>query len=247
MFERFTIIPSIDLKDGEVVRLKQGDMTRPTVYGREPGAVARKFWEQGAELIHVVDLDGAKAGAPRNLGAIGKIRGAVACRIDISGGLRTIDSVRQAFATGADFVSIGSAAFLDPELIERSCAEFPGRVFGSADVRGGRLAIKGWVETSELTIAQAVERFSAAGVAALIVTDIARDGTESGANRALFSDLAQLARTPVIASGGVASLEDVRALKALFEAGVVGLITGRALYESRFTLAEAISAASAPS
>ncbi len=241
MFERFSVIPSIDLKDGQVVRLERGEMTRSTVYGSDPAATAWEFEEQGAQLIHVVDLDGAIAGAPRNLDAVRKIRGAAHCRIDVSGGLRTIDSVREVFAAGADFVSISSAAFLQPELIVRGCAEFPGRVFGSVDVRDGRLAIKGWVETSELTIAQAVERFRTGGVAALIVTDVSRDGTQSGTNLALFSQVAGMAQTPVIASGGVANLDDIRALMRLFAMGVAGVIIGRAIYERRFTLAEALS------
>jgi phosphoribosylformimino-5-aminoimidazole carboxamide ribotide isomerase len=243
MFERFTVIPAIDLKSGEVVRLLQGDMARSTVYGSDPATAARNFEKQGAELIHIVDLDGALAGAPRNLDAIRKIRNATNCRIDVSGGLRTIESIREVAAAGADFVSIGSAAFLDPELLRRACAELPARVFGSVDVRDGRLAIRGWVETSELTIAQAIERFQQAGVAALIVTDIARDGTQRGPNMTLLSELTGMSQTALIASGGVASLDDIRILKRQFSSGIAGVIIGRALYEHRFTLAEALSAA----
>ena len=243
-FDRFIVIPSIDLKNGEVVRLVRGDMALATVYGSDPAAVARGFEAEGASLIHIVDLDGAIAGAPRNLAAIAAIRAAVRCRLDVSGGMRTIETVREAFAAGADFVSIGSAALLNPELPAKACAEFPGRVFGSVDARAGRLAIKGWVETSELTVADAAARFRSAGVAAVIVTDIARDGTESGANRAMFGEIALLAGVPVIASGGVASLDDVRALSRLFAQGVIGVITGRAIYERRFTIAEALAAVS---
>ena len=243
MFERFTVIPAIDLKSGEVVRLLQGDMARSTVYGSDPATAARNFEKQGAELIHIVDLDGALAGAPRNLDAIRKIRNATNCRIDVSGGLRTIESIREVAAAGADFVSIGSAAFLDPELLRRACAELPARVFGSVDVRDGRLAIRGWVETSELTIAQAVERFQQAGVAALIVTDIARDGTQRGPNMTLLSELTGMSQTALIASGGVASLDDIRILKRQFSSGIAGVIIGRALHEHRFTLGEALSAA----
>jgi len=243
MFKRFTVIPAIDLKNGEVVRLHQGDMARSTVYGSDPGSAARNFEKQGAELIHVVDLDGAIAGTPRNLGAIRQIRNATNCQIDVSGGLRTIESVRVLAAAGADFISIGSAAFLNPELLTHACAELPGRIFGSVDVRGGRLAIRGWVETSELTIAQAIERFQQAGVAALIVTDIARDGTQGGPNMTLLSEVASTSPTPLIASGGVASLDDIRALSRQFESGVAGVIIGRAIYERRFTLSEALFAA----
>jgi phosphoribosylformimino-5-aminoimidazole carboxamide ribotide isomerase len=243
MFERFTIIPAIDLKNGEVVRLYQGDMARSTVYSREPAAAAQEFERDGAELIHVVDLDGAIAGTPRNVDAIGKIRTAVNCRIDVSGGLRTIESVREVAAAGADFISIGSAAFLDPELLERACAELPGRVFGAMDIRDGRLAIKGWLETSDLTVARASETFQRAGVAALIVTDISRDGTQRGPDLTLFSEIARTTRAPLIASGGVGNLDQIRALKRQFSEGVVGVIVGRALYERRFTLSEALSAA----
>jgi phosphoribosylformimino-5-aminoimidazole carboxamide ribotide isomerase len=225
------------------VRLHQGKMARSTVYSADPGATARNFEEQGAELIHVVDLDGAIAGIPRNLDAVQKIRRATNCRIEVSGGLRTLESVRKLAAAGADLVSIGSAAFLDPGLITRVCAEFPGRVFGSLDVRDGRLAIRGWVENSELTIAQAIERFQQAGVAALIVTDISRDGTQRGADFGLFSALSSKCSTPVIASGGVASLQDIRDLKRHFASCIAGVIIGRALYEQRFTLGEALSVA----
>jgi len=242
VFERFTVIPAIDLKNGEVVRLRQGDMARSTVYGTDPATVARNFAEQGAELIHIVDLDGAIAGAPRNLEAIRKIRAATNCRID-AGGLRSIESVRELAAAGADFISIGSAAFLDPELLTRACAELPGRVFGSVDLRHGRLAIKGWVETSTLTITQAIERFQNAGVAALIVTDTSRDGMQGGPDLTLFCEVASTSHTPLVASGGVASLDDIRALKRQFRSGIAGVIVGRALYEQRFTLTEALSAA----
>jgi phosphoribosylformimino-5-aminoimidazole carboxamide ribotide isomerase len=241
-FERFTVIPSIDLKGGEVVRLVRGEMGRATVYGNEPAATARRFESEGAELIHIVDLDGAITGAPRNLDSVHAIRAAVKCRLDVSGGLRTIAAVREVFAVGADIVSIGSAALLNPELIAKACAEFPGRVFGSLDLRGGKLAVKGWVETSEITVAEAAGRFRAAGVAAVIVTDITRDGTEAGANTAMFAETALLVSVPVIASGGVATLDDVRTLSGLFASGVVGVISGRALYEGRFTLAQAFAA-----
>jgi len=243
MFERFTVIPAIDLKSGEVVRLRQGDMAHSTVYGNDPAIVARSFEEEGAELIHIVDLDGAILGAPRHLDALRKISAATNCRIEVSGGLRTIESVRNVVTAGADFISIGSAAFLEPQLLTRACAEFPGRVFGSVDIRDGRLAIKGWVETSQLTVNEAIDRFQQAGVAALIVTDVTRDGTQGGSNIALFSEIARTRPTRLIASGGVGSLDDIRALRGQFANGIAGVIIGRALYERRFTLSEALAAA----
>ena len=243
MFEKFTVIPAIDLKGGKVVRLLRGDMSQATVYGGDPGQTARSFEEEGAELIHIVDLDGAIAGAPRNIDAIAKIRAAVKCAIDVSGGLRTIESVRAGFAAGADLISIGSAALLDPELLTRACTEFPGRVFGSIDVRDGRLTIKGWVETSEITVADAAARFRTAGIAAVIVTDVSRDGAQTGVDATRAAETAKAVRLPVIASGGVASLEDIRTLRARFEAGIVGVVVGRALYEGNFRLSDALSAA----
>ena len=241
-FKHFTIIPAIDLKGGKVVRLLRGEMSRATVYGDDPADAARRFECDGAELIHIVDLDGAIAGVPQNLAAIDRIRHGVKCRLDVSGGLRSMASIRAIFEAGADLVSIGSAAFLDPALIVEACAEFAGRVMGSIDARDGRLAIRGWVETSQLTVAEAVKRFREAGVAAIILTDIARDGTETGVDARMFSRTAAEAGVPVIASGGVATLNDIRTLAHYFEAGVAGVITGRALYEGRFTLSDAIAA-----
>jgi phosphoribosylformimino-5-aminoimidazole carboxamide ribotide isomerase len=243
VFERFTVIPAIDLKGGVVVRLLGGDMTRATVYGDDPAAAARRFEADGAELIHVVDLDGAIAGAPRNLEAIRVIRAATRCALDVGGGLRTIESIRAAIAAGADRVSIGTAAFLKPELVRAACDEFPGCVFGSIDARGGRVAIKGWVETTDLTVEHAAERFRSAGAAAVTVTDIARDGAETGVDAQRMAAVARAAALPVIASGGVATLDDIARLRAEFGVGVVGVIVGRALYEGRFTLSQAIAIA----
>ncbi len=242
MFEKFTVIPSIDLKSGEVVRLLRGAMNHATVYGSDPAAVARGFERDGASIIHVVDLDGAIAGVPRNLDAIRSIRAVVGCELDVSGGLRTMDSIREVIAAGATRVSIGSAAFLDPALLNDACAAVPGKIFGSIDARDGKLAIKGWVETSALTVGEAARRFRDAGVAAVVVTDISRDGTEAGINVDAMRATARGIAMPMIASGGVASLADISNLKTLFSEGVVGVITGRALYEGRFTVAEAIAA-----
>lgn len=225
------------------MRLWRGEMDRATVYGSDPAATARAFEAEGAQIIHVVDLDGAIAGEPRNLESIRAIRAAVGCGLDVSGGLRTADSVRAAIAAGADYVSIGSAAMLDPSMLIDACREHPGRVFGSLDVREGRLAIRGWRETSQLVVAEALARFQQAGVAAIILTDISRDGTQIGVNIEMYGTVARTSQTPVIATGGVARLDDVVALSRLFQRGIVGVITGRALYEGRFTLGEAIAAA----
>jgi phosphoribosylformimino-5-aminoimidazole carboxamide ribotide isomerase len=242
LFEQFTVIPSIDLRDGEVVRLLRGDMDRATVYGNDAAAVARGFEREGARIIHVVDLDGAIAGAPRNLESIRAIRAAVGCAIDVSGGLRTAESVRAAIAAGADYVSIGSAAILNPPMLEEVCREHRGRVFGSLDVREGRPAIKGWRETSQLVVGDVLGRFQQAGVAGIILTDISRDGTQNGVDIAMYESIGRFAEAPVIASGGVARIDDLIALSRLFSCGIAGAITGRALYEGRFALSEAIAA-----
>ena len=219
----------------------RGDLAQATVYRREPVTVAREFETEGAQLIHVVDLDGAIAGEPRNLGAIRAIREAVSCAIDVSGGLRTIESVRAAFASGANYISIGSAAILKPELLIEACRQFPGRVIGSVDIRGGKLAIKGWVESSQLSAADALARFKAAGVAAVTVTDISRDGTEQGVDAPEMIELARSGGIPIIASGGIGSLADLAILSSSFDQGIIGAVVGRALYERRFSLVEALS------
>ncbi len=229
-----------------MVRLLRGEMARATTYGGDPAAVAVGFEREGAELIHVVDLDGAIAGAPQNLAAVRAIRAAVSCRLDVSGGVRSLETLRQLFEAGADYVSIGSAAFLKPQLLIDACREFPGRIIGSLDARAGRLAIRGWVETSELTIAAALGRFRDAGVAAITLTDISRDGAETGVDADHYARMAKQAGVPLIASGGVATVEDLRALAGLFGSGIAGAITGRALYEGRFSLSVALAAVSAP-
>jgi phosphoribosylformimino-5-aminoimidazole carboxamide ribotide isomerase len=242
-FDSFALIPAIDLKEGRVVRLLQGDMNRATVYGDDPAAIARGFEEAGARMIHVVDLDGAVAGEPRNLDAVRSIRAATRSAIDVSGGLRTIAAIEAMLAAGADRIALGSVAFLDQPLLIEACRRFPDRIFGSLDVREGRLAIKGWVETSPLTIAEAAALFQRAGVAAIIYTDIVRDGTTAGVDCDKHARLAHETGIPVIASGGIATVEDIRKLRARFDDGVVGAISGRALYEGRFTLAEGLAAA----
>jgi phosphoribosylformimino-5-aminoimidazole carboxamide ribotide isomerase len=243
LFESFTLIPAIDLKGGQVVRLLQGDMNQATVYGDDPAAIARGFEDAGARMIHVVDLDGAVAGAPRNLDAVRRIRAATRCAIDVSGGLRTIAAIEEVLAAGADRIALGSVAFLDQPLLLEACRRFPQRIFGSLDVRDGRLAIRGWVETTALEIGEAAALFKRAGVAAIIYTDIARDGTTAGVDCNKHAQLARETAIPVIASGGIATLDDIRNLRARFDDGVAGAIAGRALYEGRFTLADGLAAA----
>ncbi len=226
-----------------MVRLLRGAMDRATVYGVDPAAAARRFEEEGARLIHVVDLDGAIAGEPCNRAALGAIRAAVRCELDVGGGLRTVAAVQSAIDAGAGRVSIGTAGLLVPGFLADVCARFPGRIFGSIDLREGRPAVRGWVETAPLTLNEAARRMREAGVAAVAVTDIARDGAEVGADVAWVRAAANALGLPMIASGGVASLGDITNLSRLFPGGVAGVIIGRALYEGRFTLAQAIAAA----
>lgn len=242
MFDHFTVIPAIDLKGTRVVRLMQGDMNQATDYEADPAEIARHFEGEGAEVIHIVDLDGAVAGEPRALPTLRKIRAAVKCSLDVGGGLRTIESIRSVLTAGADSVSIGTAAIVNPELVRRACMNLPGRVIGSIDARDGKMAIKGWKETSELSIAEVAELFKTAGVAAVTVTDISRDGVQSGVDAAEMGQIAKSIGLPVIASGGVATLDDIKALADRFGDGLVGVIVGRALYEGNFTLGEAIAA-----
>ncbi len=248
MFDKFTVIPSVDLKGGEVaVRLWRGEMDRagpctariPQATAREPSRARARAWkstswtstERSPQRAAQPGID-PRDPAPQ-----------VGCGItDVSGGLRTVESVSVAIAAGADYVSIGSAAMLNPPMLAAACREHPGRVFGSLDVRDGRLAIKGWRETSQLVVADALERFQKAGVAAVILTDISRDGTEIGVDIEMYETIARSSETPVIASGGVARIDDVVALSRLFQHGIAGVITGRALYEGRFTLSQAIAA-----
>jgi phosphoribosylformimino-5-aminoimidazole carboxamide ribotide isomerase len=243
LFAHFTVIPAIDLKEGRVVRLTRGAMDSAKVYADRPSTVARAFEADGAQVIHVVDLDGAVAGEPRNLEALRQIRRAVQCPIEASGGLRTVESVQRVIEAGADRVSIGSAALTAPALLEAACRLMPGRVLGSIDVRDGRLALKGWVESSALPVDEAVARFRAAGAAAIIYTDIGRDGTQAGVDAESILVFASRSGIPVIASGGVATLDDIKALGSGFDRGVVGVVVGRALYEGNFSLTDAIRVA----
>ncbi len=243
MFDSFTVIPAIDLRAGRVVRLTQGDFAHTTVYGDDPAATAAEFERDGARVIHVVDLDGARAAEPRNLDALRRMRGEVRCALEASGGLRSMKSIEAVFDAGADYVSLGSAAVLNPKLAHDAARAWPGRVLGVIDSRSGHVAINAWEETCAVPLEEVALRLREAGVVAIIATDILRDGTERGVDAEALAAFAARLGAPLIASGGVASLADIRALSAISPQGVVGVIIGRALYEHRFTLAEAIGAA----
>jgi len=227
----FTVIPAIDLKGGRCVRLRQGRMDEATVYGDDPAAWARKFEAAGAQWIHVVDLDGAFAGEPRNRDAVTAIVRAVKAKVEVGGGIRDLERIRAYLDAGAARVILGSAAVRDPELVAKAAAAFPGRVAVGIDAVRGKVAVQGWAEVTDVDASELARRMGAQGASAIIYTDIDRDGMQSGVNLDATRDVARAAAVPVFASGGVATLDDVRALLPLAADGVAGVITGRAVYE----------------
>jgi phosphoribosylformimino-5-aminoimidazole carboxamide ribotide isomerase len=233
------VIPAIDLMDGQVVRLAKGDFASKVVYSADPAEVARAFQAAGAERIHVVDLDGARAGRPVNGEAIRAVA-AVGVEIEVGGGLRTLEDVERVLALGARFAVLGTAAVQRLELVREACEKFPGRIVCGIDARNGEVAVAGWEQGTGLAAAEVARRVRAAGVTLVEYTDVARDGMFAGVDADGAARLAREAGVEVVASGGVASLDDVRACRA---AGVFGVIVGKALYEKRFELADALRVA----
>ncbi len=234
------LYPAIDLKDGACVRLLRGDMARATVYADDPAAQARSFAQAGCQWLHVVDLDGAFAGRPVNRNAIEAIVAAVDVPIQLGGGVRDRATLEAWLAAGISRVVLGTAAVRDPAFVEAACASHPGRVAVGIDARGGRAAVDGWAETSDVPALDLARRAAEAGAAAIVYTDIARDGALEGPNLAATRAIAQAVDIPVIASGGVAALDDLAALKALEGDGVAGVIVGRAFYDGRIDPAAAV-------
>jgi len=237
------VIPAIDLKGGRVVRLEQGRMDRDKAYPGEPAEVARKWAALGAELIHVVDLDGAFAGEPRNFDQVIEIAGAVDIPIELGGGIRDLDTMRKCLDRGVERVILGTVAHKDQELAKKAAETFQGRVAIGIDAKDGLVSIRGWEEITNMPAAELAARYEDLPVAALIYTDIARDGMMTGPNVEATVALAKSTSIPVIASGGVKTLEHVKTLKAHEKDGITGLITGRAIYEGTLDLAEAVKAA----
>ncbi len=237
------IFPAIDLKDGQVVRLAEGDMARATVYGDDPAAQAGAFAEAGATHLHVVDLDGAFAGRAVNAGAVEAIVAAFPGRVQLGGGIRTRAAIDGWLALGVWRIVIGTAALTDPVLVRETARALPGRIVVGVDARDGMVATHGWADVSDVAVADMAARFADAGVAALLFTDVGRDGMLRGVNVAATAALAAASAIPVIASGGVAGIADIRAL--LPHRGIAGVVTGRALYDGRLDLAEAIRVAGA--
>jgi phosphoribosylformimino-5-aminoimidazole carboxamide ribotide isomerase len=235
------LFPAIDLKEGACVRLQQGDMARATVFNRDPAAQARAFEQQGFEYLHVVDLDGAFAGKPMNAQAVDAILRTVAMPVQLGGGVRDIATVEGWLGKGISRVIIGTAAVRDPEFVKAAARKYPGRIAVGLDARDGKVAVEGWAETSELSALDIAGRFEDAGVAAIIYTDIARDGLLKGLNLDATISLADAVSIPVIASGGLASLDDVKALLQPRANKLEGAIAGRALYDGRLDPAEALA------
>ncbi|MEP1207115.1 MAG: 1-(5-phosphoribosyl)-5-[(5-phosphoribosylamino)methylideneamino]imidazole-4-carboxamide isomerase [Rhizobiaceae bacterium] len=227
------LFPAIDLKGGECVRLKLGDMDQATVYNSDPGDQARAFQDQGFQWLHVVDLDGAFAGEAVNGEAVESILAATTNPVQLGGGIRTLDHIAYWLDKGISRVILGTIAVRDPDLVRQACQKFPGRVAVGIDARGGKVAVEGWAETSELTVIDMAARFEDAGVAAIIFTDIDRDGVLTGINWSSTLDLARSTSIPVIASGGLASMDDIARMTQADAQILEGAITGRALYDGR--------------
>ncbi len=235
------IFPAIDIKDGQCVRLMQGDPKRSTVYGKDPSVVARRWEDEGAQWLHVVDLDGAFSSEPRNREVILAILSAVKIPVQVGGGIRHLETVRDYLEMGVNRVILGTAALRQPELLEEACGIYPGRVALGIDARHGLVAVEGWKETTGTDAVSLVRRFSHLPLGAVIYTDIHRDGMQSGVNVNATRRLLKSVDVPVIASGGVASIADIKALLPLIPLGLTGVITGKAIYDGTLDLREALS------
>ena len=227
------LYPAIDLKDGACVRLLRGDMTKVTVYNTDPADQAKQFAEDGFEWIHLVDLNGAVEGKAVNSDAVAAVVKAVDIPVQLGGGIRTMNSIETWIENGVSRVILGTIALREPELVKEACIEFPGKIAVGIDARDGLVAVSGWVETSEVKALDLALRYEDCGVSAIVYTDINRDGAMKGLNIDATADLAFALTTPVIASGGVSSLDDLRALKAESHTGIEGVISGKALYDGR--------------
>lgn len=235
------LFPAIDLKDGQCVRLKLGDMNEATVFNDDPAAQAKSFEDQGFEYLHVVDLNGAFAGESVNGAAVEAILRTVNFPVQLGGGIRTIAHIESWLARGLSRVILGTVAVRDPALVREAAAKFPGKVAVGIDARGGKVAVEGWAETSELTAIELGRRFEGAGVAAIIYTDIDRDGILKGINWPSTLELAEAVAIPVIASGGLASMDDIRTMTEPQYRLLEGAISGRALYDGRIDSREALA------
>lgn len=235
------LFPAIDLKDGQCVRLKLGDMDQATVYNPDPAAQAKAFEDQGFEWLHVVDLNGAFAGESVNGAAVDAILKATKNPVQLGGGIRTLAHIENWISRGLSRVILGTIAVRDPELVKEACRLFPGKVAVGIDAKGGRVAVEGWAEASELGVIELAQKFEGAGVAAIIYTDIDRDGILAGINWDATLELANAVSIPVIASGGLASIDDIRRMTMPDATKLEGAISGRALYDGRIDPSEALA------
>jgi phosphoribosylformimino-5-aminoimidazole carboxamide ribotide isomerase len=235
------LFPAIDLKDGKCVRLKLGEMDQATVFNDNPAAQAALFEAQGFKYLHIVDLNGAFAGKPVNGAAVEAILKAIKMPAQLGGGIRDLDTIEAWLTKGIRRVILGTIAVRDPALVKAACKAFPGRVAVGIDAKGGKVAVEGWAETSELTAIDLARRFEDAGVSAIIYTDIERDGVLKGLNLPATAELARSTSIPVIASGGLASIDDVKALLQPEYRMLEGAISGRALYDGRINPREALA------
>ena len=234
------IIPAIDLKDGQCVRLRQGLMDDSTVFSDDPVAMARRWVDAGCRRLHLVDLNGAFAGEPVNGDVVTAIAKAYPdLPVQIGGGIRSLATIEHYVRAGVDFVIIGTRAVKEPAFVAEACKAFPGKVIVGLDARDGRVATDGWAEVTEVMAADLAKQFEADGVAAIVYTDIARDGMMQGVNVEATVAMARASTIPVIASGGITNIDDIRALKAVADQGICGAITGRAIYEGTLDVAEA--------
>jgi len=237
------IFPAIDIRDGKCVRLLKGDFAKETVFSDNPADMAKRWESEGGEFLHLVDLDGARAGSPQNLAAVRKILAAVKIPCELGGGIRDLKTIDEVLSLGVRRVILGSVAVSDPELVQEACGKYGERIVVGIDARDGKVAVNGWDKTSEADALDLALQMKTLGVKTIIYTDISRDGTLSGVNATATAELARKSGLGVVASGGVSSLEDVAALKKEEAAGIVGAIVGRAIYTGDLPLAEAIAAA----
>lgn len=234
------IIPAIDLKDGRCVRLAQGDFQRVTVYSEDPAEIAEQWRAQGAERLHVVDLDGSLAGSPRNMAVILEMVEAVSIPVELGGGIRDMETVDFYLQNGVQWVILGTAALKNQVFVREACRQFSGRIIVGIDARNGLVAVQGWTEKTSESAADIARRYEDYGLAAIVYTDIQRDGMETGVNIEATRILAEAVHIPIIASGGVAGIRDIEQVLTLESAGVMGVIVGKALYTGGLSLKAAI-------
>ena len=237
------VIPAIDLKDGRCVRLRQGDMAAETVYSDDVPAVARQWQQSGASWIHVVDLNGAVGGEPKNLAQIESVLNTVSVKVQVGGGIRTIETVRQYLHAGVARVVLGTVAITDRQFLEQACQEFPRQIVLGLDARDGRVAVKGWTAVSDVKAIDLLKDLSGCAIAAVVYTDIARDGMLSGPNLSALKEVAEMSAFPVIASGGISRIEDLMAVRSLGPR-IEGAIVGKALYDGKLDYCAALAALS---